>query len=243
MNIALETKDINQTEVLRYLGHNGQALGAELYDILQQCAADCARLAQGRAVHAVFDLTMQRQPPLLRLQGASLTLRGQDIAAHLAGAGAALLMAATLGSAVEQQINRLKQRDMTRAIILDATCSAAIESICDKAQAVWLAEQSPRFAYHRPRYSPGYGDLSLDIQQELIRVLQADKRIGLTCASGNILIPRKSVTAVIGLFASPPEGRPATGCQHCRMNGQCMIQQGGKGCGHPKIDGGTHSSL
>lgn len=50
------------------------------------------------------------------------------------------------------------------------------------------------------RYSPGYGNLDISIQRELLKSLDAERTIGLTASSHNILIPRKSVTAIIGVI-------------------------------------------
>ena len=50
-----------------------------------------------------------------------------------------------------------------------------------------------------PRFSPGYGDLSLDLQTDLIRITEAQKHIGITLSENLIMIPTKSVTAIIGI--------------------------------------------
>ena len=48
------------------------------------------------------------------------------------------------------------------------------------------------------RFSPGYGDFDIAHQKDIIRLLNCDRRIGLTLTGGYMLIPSKSVTAVIG---------------------------------------------
>jgi cobalamin-dependent methionine synthase I len=48
------------------------------------------------------------------------------------------------------------------------------------------------------RDSPGYGDLGTDIQPDILRLLDAGK-IGIACQPESfILIPEKSITAIIG---------------------------------------------
>jgi cobalamin-dependent methionine synthase I len=51
----------------------------------------------------------------------------------------------------------------------------------------------------RPRFSPGYGDLSLSVQSDLLNVLDARRNIGLTLSDSLMMIPQKSVTAIVGL--------------------------------------------
>ena len=49
------------------------------------------------------------------------------------------------------------------------------------------------------RYSPGYGDLPLELQREIIRVLDCGRTIGITLTESLLMQPSKSVTAVIGM--------------------------------------------
>ena len=51
----------------------------------------------------------------------------------------------------------------------------------------------------KPRFSPGYGDLSITIQKDFLQALNADKTVGLSLSEGNLMIPEKSVTAFIGV--------------------------------------------
>ena len=52
---------------------------------------------------------------------------------------------------------------------------------------------------HRARFSPGYGDFSIQYQKEILAVLEAGKSIGLSMTDGCMLIPTKSITAIIGI--------------------------------------------
>ena len=52
----------------------------------------------------------------------------------------------------------------------------------------------------RPRYSAGYGDFSLENQRGIFDLLSPAKHIGLTLKDNLIMVPEKSVTAVIGLY-------------------------------------------
>jgi hypothetical protein len=76
------------------------------------------------------------------------------------------------------------------------------------------------------RFSPGYGDLPLDIQPALLAVLDAERRIGLTCTQSLILLPRKSVTALIGLGESlPAREQKAGSCEGCSLSKTCSINK------------------
>ena len=69
----------------------------------------------------------------------------------------------------------------------------------------------------RWRFSPGYGDWPIDQQPELIRLAKAGE-IGVSLSSSMMLIPRKSITAIIGLYKEGTRKEQtvhAKGCAAC----------------------------
>ena len=79
------------------------------------------------------------------------------------------------------------------------------------------------------RFSPGYGDLPLELQAPLCAALDAQRRIGLTVTPSFLLNPTKSVTAVIGLAAVPQKKR-IRGCAYCSMRQTCSLRKRGTTC-------------
>ena len=51
----------------------------------------------------------------------------------------------------------------------------------------------------KPRFSPGFGDLSLENQKKIFSFLRCSQQIGLTLNDSLVMSPEKSVTAFIGL--------------------------------------------
>ena len=90
-------------------------------------------------------------------------------------------------------------RPVGQALLLDACASAAVENLLEQLQAGLTAELQEQGWQLTARFSPGYGDLPLDCQAQFCATLDAARRIGLTVSSSGLLLPRKSVTAVIGL--------------------------------------------
>ena len=140
-----------------------------------------------------------------------------------------MLLACTLGARFDLTLNAAQVRDMARAVILDAVGSALVERGCDEAE----AELSARFPgrYLTDRFSPGYGDLPLDLQGDICAVLDASRRLGLTVTESLLLNPVKSVTAVIGVSDRPQMAR-VRGCDYCQMRERCPLRKGGKHCGN-----------
>ena len=75
------------------------------------------------------------------------------------------------------------------------------------------------------RFSPGYGDCPLTAQRSIVDALNATRLIGLTVTPTSLLMPTKSVTAVIGLFdgeVHDAQSRPT--CNICRMREHCRFR-------------------
>lgn len=129
------------------------------------------------------------------------------LASHLAGCGEAVLLAATLGTQADQMIRTAEATDTLRAAALHACAAAKIEAYCDAVQASMPEAR-------RPRFSPGYADFPLSAQQALLRLTDACRRIGLYLTEGCMLVPTKSVTAVLGLGPAL-SGCPTDKCARC----------------------------
>ena len=125
-------------------------------------------------------------------------------------------------------IRRNEAVDMTSAVITDFLASAAVEQVCDEAERDITSQLSQYNATWR--FSPGYGDLPLDIQPDFLTVLDAQKRIGLNATANNILTPRKSVTALIGL-STGEIAKKKRGCEACSMKDKCTFRKRGVHCG------------
>ena len=136
--------------------------------------------------------------------------------------------AATLGAEVETLLRRTQVRSMADAVILDACAGAAIENVCDNLCADIAAAVAPM--YLTDRFSPGYGDLPLAQQDDLCRVLDVSRRIGVTLTEGGLMLPQKTVTAILGVSSEPP-GERRRGCGTCGLYETCSYRKDGYTCG------------
>ena len=158
-----------------------------------------------------------------------LTLSGSDIREHLKNCQQIVLMGATLGTAVDQLIRRTEILDMAKAVILDAAANVVIEEVCEKAEETLRQQMSQDRKYTTIRYSPGYGDLPIETQNEILRMLDAPRKIGLSVTPTHIMTPRKSITSIMGIADIPVQGKKA-GCGHCVLRGTCIYRKRGTVC-------------
>lgn len=198
--------ELNRAEILSYL--RAPELDETLSAVLEDCIAELCRAAQPRTICRVLPVAHTAEGVTL----GGLLLGGRDIAEHLTGCTEAVLLAATLSASVDALIRRAEVTDMTRAVMLDAAAGAAIEHVCNQLEADLKAKYP--YPYYTARFSAGYGDFPLAQQGELIRLLDAARRIGLTVTPQQTLVPMKSVTAVIGLSHAPVRDARRFGCGH-----------------------------
>ena len=131
------------------------------------------------------------------LSGLSVPLTGNSIQKLLNGCVRAVVLAATVSAEADRLIRQLSVSDMAAAVVIDALCSAAIEQVCDKAEIEIFGDMPKEQRTYR--FSPGYGDLPIELQANLLNYLNAQRRIGLSCTDSCLLTPTKSVTAIIGV--------------------------------------------
>lgn len=214
---------INRNEVLLYLGWRGGDLDPALEADIARCEAQLMAAARPRVVWRRFSLDGDGNPV-----GTELRPEGRDVKDLLSGCEAVIFFAATLGAEAEALLRRAQLRDMAEAVILDACGSAAVENVCDNLCADLAAAEAPCFL--TDRFSPGYGDLPFSQQPDFCRLLDVQRRIGVTLTDSGLMLPQKSVTALVGVSPVPVERR-SRGCAYCELFSNCSYRKDGVSCG------------
>lgn len=207
---------LNRSEAIRYLGGAGIQMNDQMEVLMDECEKMVLEKAAPKFLYIELDL------PCDTIMG------GRDIANHLDGCEKAMLMCATLGAEIDKLIRISQISDMAKAVVLDSFASVAVEQVCNKVDEI-IAEKYDGY-YMTFRFSPGYGDYPISLQQDFLRMLDAPRKIGLTTNENFLLMPTKSVTAVMGLSKNPIE-RKKRGCAICNMRGKCRFRKNGEHCG------------
>ena len=113
---------------------------------------------------------------------------------NLDGAKKAYVIALTLGAAVDRYLKRQSALSPSRQFIADGVASALIEALADICE-----EDIAKNLNRRPRFSPGYADLPLSLQRFILGRLSADRLLGITLTDSYLMVPTKSITAIIGI--------------------------------------------
>lgn len=185
---------ISKKEALRYLGYILAKPDEIVEEELMRCMDEIRERMKCRAVFT-------RRPIVIQGDGIDFgfeTVESRHLAKHLRGCEEAILFAATLGADVDRCIRRYQMTAPARGAVCQAVGAAAIEGYCDYLNERWETEADKEGLRLRRRFSPGYGDLKLAFQKPLLRELDAARKIGLCLTDACLMVPEKSVSAIIG---------------------------------------------
>lgn len=177
-------------KMLRYNPGTTQGADAALREV-DAARAELVAVAQPRAWWREFaPLTVARDA----ITSGQLNIVSQKLADHCADCRALTLLAVTLGPEADAlTAAMLRDNRYARAVAADAWGSALVEAAADVVTAQLAAEHAGQAM--RPRYSPGYGDWPQTDNTRLLALLGGCP-VGANAAG--MLLPQKSITAVIG---------------------------------------------
>ncbi len=168
------------------------------------------------------------------LETERLPIQGVSLAKHLEGCDQIAVVAVTLGPEVDRLISETQEHRIALGVVIDSGASIMAELATNMAEEqirCEIAEKGPIFM--TDRFSPGYGDSPLEMQAEVLEVLHADEKLGITLSKGYMMNPSKSITAIMGLADHPVTGRLAT-CEECVLREKCQLRKEGMRCGAAK---------
>lgn len=219
---------VDRGEVLRYLGYRGQSVSPELDERLDALIARAIEVASPRGALRSFRVA-SRTDDEVTLAGTTLTLRGRDIAGHLADAVEVVVFAVTLGLGTDRELRLLSATDSLAQVVVDSASSTLVERAADAANARAVAYAASLGMHASWRFSPGYGDMPLDSQPDFLAATDATRRLGITLTDSNLMIPTKSVTAVVGIHPTPQPDSQGS-CPICSFREFCSLRKSGRTC-------------
>ena len=236
--------EINRREIYRYLGIKpNMEPDAATEQLAEECIRELAEKCRPRAYARWFPLRVcstsgaeetvdtgaagagkaQDAPDSPLLDFSCFQVRSRSLAKNLQGCSEVILFAATIGEGADLLARKYGRINVAKAVVMQAAAAAMIEAFCDEENEKLRAEAAEKGLYLRPRFSPGYGDFSLNHQRDFARVLEMQKTVGITLTESLLMLPSKSVTAVIGV--SKQDARCVlSGCESCR-NAGCTFRR------------------
>ncbi|MBR5506095.1 MAG: Vitamin B12 dependent methionine synthase activation subunit [Clostridia bacterium] len=197
--------NIDQKEILRYMGHRGEA-SMETDMLIYSLMEEVRQKAMPRGAFVLKKLE--------RLRIGNMNIASKNLAKNLDGCEMVILFAITCGAQVDRLIASKSSTEPSKALAISAIattlCEAYADSLCGELKA-YFAKQG---LYLRPRFSPGYGDFALEFQKDIVTMTEASKRCSITLTDSLMLVPSKSVTGIIGIGKEMTHC-PPSGCEAC----------------------------
>ena len=208
-NAPILTVDPGETR--RYAGLQKAEFNQELID---NACMEAQLLIQPQGIWNIYDYDAATQTVLPQ----GIVLQGKSIGKHLRNSCKVVFLSATIGEDIENQVTKsFEDGKYSFSVLLDAAATTAIEEVADgmeKSIQNVVKRQGLAMTW---RFSPGYGDWPIQQQPEVLKLAHGAE-IGVSLTEALMLTPRKSITAVIGLYYPDKNCTTPTGSKHnCSM--------------------------
>lgn len=200
----------NFRETLRYLGYRNQQADAAVAALMEECWEELESAASLRSFWREYRLKIEGNV----VDAGVFRTESRSLAGNLRDCESVILLAASLGASVDVLLQRYGRLQMSKAVVLQAAAAACLEDYCDEINGKLKKDYLEKGLFLRPRFSPGYGDFSLECQRPILQSLEAAKRVGITLTDSLLMAPSKSVTAVIGVSVRRGDCT-VKGCEAC----------------------------
>lgn len=185
--------ELDTSEILRYAGV--KTCDFETQNLLNECLNLIPENISGKVCFAMLPLTVTED--IIDL--GSFKISSHDLQKNLSGCHSAIIFAATAGIEFDRLIKTYGSISPSKALFLQSIGTECVENVCNQFCRDIKKEQNKLGNTTMPRFSPGYGDLPLELQTEIFKLLNCEKNIGVFLNDSLLMTPSKSVTAIIGI--------------------------------------------
>ena len=185
---------LNEREAFRYM--SCKSPDEQMKRLFEECLSECLGALSYKACWREFPLLFCGDEINL---GFART-KSRALFTNLKGCGKIVLFAATVGHEMDRLIKKQSLLSPAKSVCLQAIGSERVESLCDTLNAELKEQYKKQGFLLKPRFSPGYGDLPLSLQREIMPALDCAKLLGISLGENLMMSPSKSVTAIIGVY-------------------------------------------
>lgn len=186
---TLDAPHFDEGEILRYSGCR-QGDG-ETLKLVRSCIKEAEGIFSYKVCYAKVPVTVDGAD----CDFGAFCINSKNLSKNLSGCREAVIFAATVGFGIDRLITRYTRLSPARALIFQAIGAERIEALCD----AFCNSIEAEFGPLRPRFSPGYGDVSLTVQNDIFALIDPPRKIGLCINDSLLMAPTKSVTAFAGI--------------------------------------------
>lgn len=192
-------------------------------DLLLSAARELLATARPVSRSCAFSVALSGDGVTL---GALPPVASANLARLMQGAKECVAIGATLGRETDTLIAKTLLTNPALGAAIGAVASAYVDEYLSGELSKQEEPYKARSLRFSPRYSPGYGDLPLSYQRPLCGAMEL-WRIGIRLTEGFMMLPEKSVTALVAVReagACPERARGEHACDRCGML-QCPYRE------------------
>lgn len=209
MDIVLDLE-----EVKRYLKYDNSRLDTVTKDNIDKAIKIVKDVSYPKYLVKKYPITIIDKKVIV--DSSPVNFSSDDLVQHLENCDSILVVVATLGLELDYQIKKLEIMDLGLAYAVNAVAVEYLEKYLDYIQLNEINTDKNMTS----RFSIGYGDLELENQSKLIKLVDASKSIGVNVLESHLMVPSKSVSAIIGL-SDLDVNSSLKKCDNCTSNGKC----------------------
>ena len=211
-------------QVLRAQGADPVAIRSRnqrLVEVAGQALDEGLPLLQPQVLYRKLDVKALRHQRLYLSDGTHL--EGSLVVQHLAPARQVVAILCTVGDTLERYASEVMASAMVKALALEGVGSAAVEALANRVCSDLEKGAASRGMQCTVPLSPGMVDWSVEEGQPQIFRLLDGEEIGVFLTASYVMIPRKSLTMLLGI--GPEVLKQGSTCDYCSMRETCHYRE------------------
>jgi hypothetical protein len=192
-----------------------------LVKLAEQALQEGLPLVKPRVVCKTFQVQDVRHEHLTFASGGQLA--GKLITRHLAQARQVHVLLCSIGSSLEAYADEKWGSSAVYSLALDGVGSAAVEALANAACRRLEDQATDQGWKSSIPLSPGMSEWSVEEGQPQIFHLLAQEPLEVSLTSSYIMLPRKSLTMVVGV--GPDMSMAGRTCDYCNLRDVCRYQK------------------
>ena len=181
--------DFDRKEILRYCGVKDADDG--FLAVLNDCIKEAQDCILARVCYALLPLSVDGDS----CDFTYFITRSKSLANNLRGTKNAVAFVCSVGVGMDRLIVKYGKISPVKALCMQAIGSERAEALAE----AFCRDLKGKYQGVRGRFSPGYGDLDLQVQEKLFALLQPEKYIGVGLSQSLLMTPSKSISAFVGV--------------------------------------------
>ena len=181
-------------ETARYMGYKHGAEPSEaICELIEEAYEELCKVITPKYIYKEYDFTRTEDGIIID----GIEFKSKKLLNHLRNSTSVILFGATIGVGADTLVRKYSVTDVAMTSVVHCVGASLVENLCDIA---CDELKSTIKGEHRPRFSPGYGELHISSQVDFFKLLPMTTQLGVTLSENYMMTPTKTVTAFIGVI-------------------------------------------